>query len=315
MQQRPIFVVGSLNVDLVTHVSRLPQPGETVLGTGSLKLGPGGKGANQAVAMARLGASVSLAGRIGNDPFGKLLLSGLHAAAVEIQLVEVDETETSGTAPIFLTPDGENAIVVAPGANMTLGSDQAHMARIFARIPQVRALVLQLEIPLETVTLLISAAYSATVPVILNLAPAHPLPPELLRKVTVFIANESEASLLSGLMVKTVEDAHTVALRLHQQGIRIVIVTLGEQGAVLVAEDEHGQLSTRYQPAPKVPVRDTTGAGDCFVGAFTVAWTEGQSLTDALHFAVSASALHVTRFGTQSAFPLRSELEHFFPQT
>src|SRR5215468_2447793 len=124
MPDKPIFVVGSLNVDLVAHVSRIPRPGETVLGTGSLKFGPGGKGANQAAAMARLGASVSMAGRVGKDPFGELLLSGLRTDGVETQLVEVDQTETSGTAPIFLTPDGENAIVVAPGANMSMGLDQ-----------------------------------------------------------------------------------------------------------------------------------------------------------------------------------------------
>src|SRR5215469_7265961 len=237
MSDKPIFVVGSLNTALVVHVPRVPKPGETVLGTGSLKLGPGGKGANQAVAMARLGASVSMAGRVGKDPFGELLLSGLRTDGVETQLVEIDQAETSGTAPIFLTPDGENAIVVAPGANMSLGLDQGQMVRIFARIPQARALVLQLEIPLETVNQLISAAYVAKVPVILNLAPAQPMSNEILSKLDVLIANETEASLLSGMTVTTVEEAHNIALKLHEQGIRMVIVTLGEQGAVLVYKD------------------------------------------------------------------------------
>src|SRR5215472_5678369 len=311
MPDKPIFVVGSLNMDLFVHTSRIPKPGETLLGTGSLKLGPGGKGANQAVAMARLGASVSMAGRVGKDPFGELLLSGLRTDAVEAQLVEVDQTETSGAAPIFLTPDGENAIVVAPGANMSMGLDQGQMVRIFARIPQARVLVLQLEIPLETVNQLISAAYTANVPVILNLAPAQPMSNEILSKLDVLIANESEASLLSGMMVNSVEEARSIALRLHERGIRMVIVTLGERGAVLVCEDEKGQVCNIYQPAPKVQVIDTTGAGDCFVGAFTVAWTEGQSPKDALRFAVFASALKVTRFGTQPGMPVRKDVESF----
>lgn len=311
MLDKAILVVGSLNMDLVVHVPRIPIAGETLLGTGSLKFVPGGKGANQAVAMARLGASVSMAGRVGNDPFGDRLRSSLEADGIETQLVAVDQTATSGVASVFLTSNGENAIVVASGANMSVGLDQAQMDRIFARIPQTRALVLQLEIPIETVDKLVSAAWMAGVPVILNLAPAQPIANEILSRLEVLIVNETEASLLSGITITGIEDADNAAISLSERGIRMVVITLGAQGAVLVYADEKGQRHKVHQPAPKVQVVDTTAAGDCFVGAFTVARIEGQSPRDALRFAVYASALKVTKFGAQSGLPTRKEVENF----
>ncbi len=306
-----ILVVGSLNMDEVVRVPRVPAIGETLLGAGSLKLVPGGKGANQAVAMARLGASVTMAGRVGSDPFGERLISALHADQIDTDLVVVDSEEASGVAFIFLTADGDNAIVVASGANMRVGRDKIHMAAILRAIPKAQALVLQLEIPLDTVSALIAAAYKVGVPAILNLAPAQSLPKNTLRQLTALIVNESEASLLSGQQVESLEDARVVAAVLHEQGVSNVVVTLGAQGALLAASDAGGKTRVIHQTAPRVQVIDTTAAGDCFAGAFTVALSEQQASVDALRFAVYASALKVTRFGAQPGLPTRAEVDRF----
>ncbi len=279
MTQNQILVVGSLNMDQVVRVTRVPALGETLLGAGSLKLIPGGKGANQAVAIARLGTAVAMAGRVGNDPFGERLLGALQADHVDTGLIAIDQEEASGVAFIFLDPDGDNAIVVAPGANMRVGLDHAQTSNILASITQAQALVMQLEIPLETVVSLTAAAHNRGVPVVLNLAPAQPLPKEVLQQLDVLIVNEAEASLLSGQRVESLAGARVI-----------------------------------YQSAPKVPVVDTTAAGDCFVGALTVALTEGQTPEDALRFAVYASALKVTKFGAQSGLPTRAEVEAFLHQ-
>ncbi len=311
MTNSKILVVGSLNMDQVVRVPRIPLLGETLLGAGSLKLIPGGKGANQAVAMARLGAAVAMAGRVGNDAFGERLLNSLQADRIDTGLIVVDQVEASGVAFIFLTTDGNNAIVVASGANMRVGQDQAQTSNIFEAIAQAQALVLQLEIPLETVILLIEAAHIGSVPVVLNLAPSQPLPQETLRQLEVLVVNETEASLLSGQRVDSLEEARIVATVLHEQGISKVVITLGSQGAVLATGDVAGKTRIIHQSAPRVQVVDTTAAGDCFVGALTVALTEGQQPEDALRFAVYASALKVTKFGAQSGLPTRKEVEAF----
>ena len=309
MQEKSsILVVGSLNMDQVVRVPRVPALGETLLGAGSLKLVPGGKGANQAVAMARLGASVTMAGRVGTDPFGEQLLKALQNDGIDTSLVVVDQQEASGVAFIFLVPDGNNAIVVASGANMRVGYDPQQQVAIQAALAHAQALVLQLEIPLETVQALVKAGHDAHIPVVLNLAPAQPLPRETLQQLSVLIVNESEASLLSGQRVESVDDASIVANVLHDSGIPTVVITLGSQGALLVTRDSKGNKQRFHQHAPKVQVIDTTAAGDCFAGAFTVALVEGQPPKDALHFAVVASALKVTKFGAQSGLPTRKEV-------
>lgn len=311
MAKSNILVVGSLNMDQVVRVPRLPGLGETLLGAGSLQLIPGGKGANQAVAMARLGASVSMAGRVGSDPFGERLLSALQATGVNTALMVVDPDAASGTAFIFLTPDGNNAIVVAAGANMRVGTDAQQNASIAQALSRVQALVLQLEIPLETVITLTATAYQIGVPVVLNLAPAQPLPREMLKQLHVLVVNETEASLLSGQKVESLDDARIVGGVLHEQGVTNVVITLGSQGAMLVTSDKHGKTSIVHCPAPNVQVVDTTAAGDCFVGALTVALMEGQAPEEALRFAVYAGALKVTRFGAQSGLPTRAEVNAF----
>jgi ribokinase len=306
-------------MDQIAQVARLPIQGETLLGNGSLRLVPGGKGANQAVAMARLGAQVSLAGRIGQDAFGAQLLQALQTDGVQTTLLTVDEQEATGVALIFLLPQGDNAIVVVSGANGRVGEDEKQMQHILATLPHVQALILQLEIPLETVVKLVAAAHQIGIPVVLNLAPAHALPLETLRKLHVLVLNEVEASFLRDTLAgasavspvpQTPQEASQLAVKLHERGIPRVVITLGAQGALLAHKDETGESEVLHQEPPQMQVVDTTAAGDCFVGAFTVALLEGQPPAAALRFAVFASALKVTRPGAQSGLPYRAEVEH-----
>ncbi|WP_160145680.1 ribokinase [Dictyobacter aurantiacus] len=305
---KPVLVVGSLNMDQVVRVPRLPVMGETLLGASSITFVPGGKGANQAVAMARLGAPVQMAGRVGQDPFGQQLKAALEGDQIDTSLLVSDAEAASGSAFIFLNEQGENAIVVSSGANGNVGKDQRQMEHIFDALAQAQALVMQMEIPHETVERLVERAYSLHVPVILNLAPAYPLRRETLSKLSVLVVNETEASLLSGQPVESLDDARHVGAILHEHGIPTVVITLGAQGAVLINADERGQTNVMYQQAPRVNVVDTTAAGDCFVGALTVALAEGQTPTDALRFAIRASSIKVTRFGAQSGLPRRSDV-------
>lgn len=316
---RTLLTVGSLNMDQIAQVARLPIQGETLLGNGSLRLVPGGKGANQAVAMARLGAQVSLAGRIGQDAFGAQLLQALQTDGVQTTLLTVDEQEATGVALIFLLPQGDNAIVVVSGANGRVGEDEKQMQHILATLPHMQALILQLEIPLETVVKLVAAAHQIGIPVVLNLAPAHALPLETLRQLHVLVLNEVEASFLRDTLAgasavspvpQTPQEASQLAVKLHERGIPRVVITLGAQGALLAHKDETGESEVLRQEPPQMQVVDTTAAGDCFVGAFTVALLEVQPPAAALRFAVFASALKVTRPGAQSGLPYRAEVEH-----
>ncbi len=311
MSTSRILVVGSLNMDQVVRVPRLPKIGETILGAGSLQLVPGGKGGNQAVAIARLGGRVSLAGRVGQDLFGERLTKAVQADDVETSLLAIDSKETSGVAFIFLTPESDNAIVVAAGANMQVGKDQQQMQKIIRAIGQSSMLVLQMEIPLETVTALIKEAHQAKVPVMLNLAPAHALPKETLQQLSILVVNESEASLLSGQKVESIEDAQIVATVLHERGIETVVVTLGPNGALLVTRSGQNKPLSIHHPSPRVTVQDTTAAGDCFVGALAVALNEQLEPAKALRFAIAAGTLKVTRFGAQSGLPTRTEVDAF----
>ncbi len=305
--QRKILVVGSLNTDQVIQVPRLPVFGETLLATRSHTF-PGGKGGNQAVAMARLGASVLMAGCVGADAAGKQLVAALHHEQIDTSLVVVEQEKSSGFACIFLSPAGENAIIVAAEANSCVGVDEEQRAKTAALVMQVQAVVLQLEIPLATVQVLIEVGYKAGVPVILNAAPAYALPQEVLTRVAVLIVNESEASMLSGVPIVSVEDAQHAGIILQNNGSSVVVITLGARGALLITKDASGQRVLLREHAPSVHVVDTTAAGDCFVGALTVALTEGKGYKEALQFAVAASALKVTKIGAQSGLPTKQEV-------
>lgn len=297
----PIVVVGSLNADLVTTCEVLPRAGQTVVGTG-FHMFPGGKGANQAVAAARLGGTVRLVGCVGDDERGRWLTSQLGLAGVDTEDVSVSAGQPTGIAAITVQRDGQNTIVVVPGANQRCRPDSVQRA-----LTGVRGgiLLLQLEVPLETVTFAAELGRARGLTVILNPAPACPLPPPLLANSTYIIPNETEASSLTGLPVGDVDQALVAASRLAAAGPR-VIVTLGRRGAVFA------DLERRFhQPAWPVEAVDATAAGDAFVAAFAVALGRGDSLEEALDYAASAGALTATRLGAQTALPTAAELAAF----
>jgi len=296
-----ITVVGSLNMDLVARAPRIPQPGETIIGS-DFHTVPGGKGANQAVAAARLGAQVSMVGRVGRDAFAESLLNNLAAAGVDHTFVVHDPQAATGVALIAVDDAGQNSIIVASGANVRLSP--ADVAGAKAAIAGADALLLQLESPLETVTRAAEVARAHGVTVILNPAPARPLPAALLSLVDVLIPNESETALLTGLPVGDPAEAEAAAAALRELGVGTVILTLGERGALLARED-----GAEYFPAFEVTPVDTTAAGDAFVGGFAVALAEGRSLAEAVQWGNGAGALATTRLGAQPSLPTRQELE------
>lgn len=291
-----ITVFGSLNMDLVIQAPRHPLPGETLTG-GPFRTFPGGKGANQAVAAARLGGQVTMIGRVGADSFGDALIAGLQADGVDTACVG-RSTEATGVALITVCAAGENTIVIAPGANGTVSPDTVMAHR--DAIVSADALLLQLEVPLPAVEAAAGLAHAAGVPVILNPAPAQPLPASLLRHVTYLIPNQHEAALLTGLPTDTDAGAAAAARALQAAGIQTVVMTLGERGALVFADGR--QVSV---PSYPVQVVDTTAAGDAFVAAFAVALTEGKSPVAAARWGCAAGALACTVLGAQPSLPGR----------
>lgn len=302
-----IVVVGSLNMDLVVRLPEIPRPGETRLG-GRFATFPGGKGANQAVAAARLGARVTLIGRVGDDAFGREMRQGLDAEGIDTRQVGIDPGQPSGVALIQVDERGENSIAVASGANFTLSEAQVRDA--WSRIERPDWLVMPLETPIETVITAARLARESGVGVILNPAPARPLPEALLRMVDVLVPNEYEAALLSGRSLVSEQDIQAAAADLRGGGAGAVIVTLGERGAFVLdgrsGRDEHYSV-----PARPVEAADSTAAGDCFVGALAVGLAGGLPLRGSAGFACAAAALSVTRAGAQPSMPSRSEVEKF----
>jgi ribokinase len=296
-----ILVVGSSNTDMIVHVPRIPNPGETVLG-GEFSTAAGGKGANQAVAAARAGAAVTLIACVGGDIFGQRAVEGFVEEGIDTQHVAHSSHSPSGVALIFVSAEGQNSIAVAPGANALLSP--AHVRRAAEAFRGASALLMQLETPLHTVADAARLAWRQRVPVILNPAPAQNLPDALLRRVWILTPNESEASALSGLTVRDEATAAKAAAKLRQRGASAVIITLGERGA-FVADAQNQQLVGGF----KVKAVDTTAAGDVFNGALAVALGEGQSLLDAARFANAAAAISVTRRGAQPSAPSRREIE------
>ncbi len=294
-----ITVLGSLNMDLVIQAPRHPLPGETLTG-GAFRTFPGGKGANQAVAAARLAAQVSMVGRVGADAFGAALIASLQANGVDTSGV-ARAPEATGVALITVSASGENTIVIAPGANGTLTPED--ITGYAPYITGADVLLLQLEVPLPIVEAAAALARRHGVPVILNPAPAQPLPASLLRHVTYLIPNQHEAALLSGLPAATAEQMAAAAAALQAQGVGNVIVTLGAQGAVVFS----GATATAV-PSFRVDVVDTTAAGDAFVGGFAVALTEGRPLLDAVRWGCATGALACTVYGAQPSLPRRAEV-------
>jgi ribokinase len=296
-----VTVVGSLNMDLVIRAPRIPQPGETIIG-GELHTVPGGKGANQAVAAARLGVRVSMVGRVGRDAFAGPLLDNLTATGVDHTFVTGDAEAATGVALIVVDDAGQNSIVVASGANMRLSPADVEAAE--AAISAAQVVLLQLESPLETVTRAAEIARAHGVTVILNPAPARPLPAGLLSLVDVLVPNESETALLSGMPVGNQAEAEAAAAALRTSGVGTLILTLGERGAMLAREGEAALF-----PAFDVTPVDTTAAGDAFVGGLAVALAEGKALAEAVRWGNAAGALATTRLGAQPSLPSRQALE------
>ncbi len=298
----PIVVVGSLNMDFVVQVQALPRPGETVSGTGFETI-PGGKGANQAVAAARLGGRVRMVGRVGDDVFGQKLVESLVAAGVDASSVEVTPGTPTGVALIPVESGGQNQIVVAAGANGRLARDD--VARALRGLAG-GLLLLQLESPLDTVEHAAALGRQGGAQVVLDPAPARDLPDALLASVSCLTPNESEATALLGRRqdALSLADAPDAARALRARGPHTVILKLGARGAYV--DDGSGG---RHFPAPRVAAVDATAAGDTFHGALAVALPEGRPLPDAVVFANAASALSVTRKGAQASIPTRSEVD------
>jgi ribokinase len=300
-----IVVVGSLNMDLVVEVPVIPQPGETVLGN-NFATYPGGKGANQAVAAARLGADVSLIGRVGDDAFGEQLLANARAEGVDVSHVGIDENAASGVAMISVDAKGQNSIAVASGANFELTAE--HVAEAWSSLSAVDMVVMPLETPPETIATAAKLAKDSGVRVVLNPAPARPLDDELLARIDVLIPNEHEAGHLSGLSVTSAEEATLAGQHLIERGVGNVVITLGGLGA-LILTGASGDANVSHIRPHQVEVLDTTAAGDSFVAGLAVALGEGNSLEDAAAFANAAGAITVTRIGAQPALATRDEVK------
>jgi ribokinase len=300
---KPIVVVGSSNTDMVIRVPRIPRAGETLLG-GVFLTAAGGKGANQAVGAARSGGKVALIARVGRDVFGDQAIAGLRRDGIDVSCVFRDKLTASGVALIFVAKDGENSIAVAGGANAKLSP--ADVRKATGVIRSAALLVAQLETPLATVTAAVRAAVRAGVHVILNPAPARPLPNSLLKLISVLTPNETEAELLTGIKVIDAAAAGKACSKLRSRGVGTVILTLGSRGAFLA--DANGQ---KLVPGFKVKAVDSTAAGDVFNGALAVALAEGKTVLDAVRFANAAAALSVTRPGAQPSAPTRADIEKF----
>lgn len=298
-----IAVVGSLNMDLVWRVRTLPQAGETVAASGFSHVA-GGKGANQAVAAARMGARVTLAGRVGQDAFGASLRAGLGADGIELQHLQVSDALPTGVAGIHVDDQGRNCIVVAPGANAALSPADIDSAAASLRGADV--LLCQLEVPLATVAHAIALCAAAGVRTLLNPSPFQALPAELLAGVTGLLLNEVEAADLCGLPVTDVDSALRAARQIRAMGPPLVVLTLGAQGVCVAQAD-----AVVHLPAVRVRAVDTTAAGDTFAGAFAVHWAEGADAVEAARQAQHAAALAVTRPGAQTSIPRRAEVQAF----
>jgi ribokinase len=303
-----IVVVGSLNMDFVVEVDRLPAPGETVLGR-DFQMLPGGKGANQACTAARVATAsigVRMVGRVGYDTFGDHLKASLSAAGVDVSAVHASRSHATGVALISVDRSGQNSIVVASGANHALIASEAEAMRSVFR--GARLALFQLESPLDTVAAALKIARQEGARTILDPAPAVPLSAELLSNVDILTPNESEASLLLGLPPQrvSISNAPALARALKERGPAAVVLKLGDQGCFY--SDAHVEIQS---PAFSVMARDATAAGDVFNGALAVALAEDLPIAEALRFANAAAAISVTRLGAQASIPTRSEVDQF----
>ncbi len=295
-----ILVIGSSNTDMVIKAPRLPAPGETILG-GTFLMNPGGKGANQAVAASRLGGAVTFICKTGNDIFGRQSVELFKQEGIDTSFIFTDPQQPSGVALIAVDDNAENCIVVASGANACLTAQDIMLATDC--MEKAAIILMQLEIPVETVAHAATVAAALHIKVILNPAPVCALNDELLKLVSIITPNETEASMLTGIKVTDEATATQAAKYLHAKGIATVIITLGSKGALVLHED----VCTVVH-APVVQAIDTTAAGDVFNGALAVALSENMTMVPAVEFACKAAALSVTRMGAQASAPYKHEL-------
>lgn len=298
-----LFVVGSSNMDLVISLPRIPIAGETILG-GKSSMIFGGKGANQAVTASRCEGQVGFITKLGNDIFGDNIKAHFNMEGLPGQFILTDEDEPTGIAQIFVSHQGENVIAVAPGANAKLTIE--NIIPFEPILCQAKVILIQLEIPIETVSYVINFAAKNNIKVILNPAPARKLEDELLNQLWLLTPNESEAAILAGIEVYDMESAQKAGMILLNKGIQNVIITLGENGSLLC-----NHQGTRHYPAFKLRAIDTTAAGDVFNGALAVAITNQLSWNKAIPFANAAAAISVTRYGAQTSIPYKVEVDNF----
>jgi ribokinase len=300
MKTNRVVVIGSTNMDMVVKTKHIPVPGETVLG-GAFFMNPGGKGANQAVSIARLGGDVIFISKVGNDVFGRQSIQTFEEEGININGVFADKNDPSGVALITVDELGENSIVVASGANLNLTPEDVE--NYLKKISDVSVILIQLEIPMDTVKYAAQYAASHGIKVILNPAPANSLISELFPLIDIITPNSNEAERLTGIVVKDIVTAKKAAKSIYNQGVKNVVITLGAKGAVLMNDEGFRQI-----PSNKVEAVDTTAAGDVFNGALSLAIAEGKDLLSAVHFANQAASIAVTRMGAQSSIPYRKEL-------
>ncbi len=303
MNSPGIVVVGSTNTDMVIKASHFPQPGETILG-GTFFMSAGGKGANQAVAAARLGGTVLFIAKTGYDIFGKQSIELFEKEGIDISGIQRDHYQPSGVALITVDDKGENCIVVAPGANAALTISDINEVK--EKIENASLILVQLEIPLETVEHVAHIASSKKIKFVLNPAPAAKLSDELLKKISIITPNQKETEMLTGINVIDESSAKRAANLLRGKGIETVIITMGASGAFVFHENKYSMIRGH-----KVTVIDTTAAGDVFNGALVVALSEGQTMEDSVAFACKAAAISVTRLGAQASAPTREEVDSF----
>lgn len=298
-----IVVVGSVNVDIFLKVPRMPQIGETILGD-KFYWHIGGKGANQAVGAARLGAPVYFVGKVGNDPFQQRILDQLKGEGVNTKFVVHDEEDPSGMAVILVDENGRNCITVIGGANRNLLKKNVEEAKEI--IQKADILLLQLEIPLKTVEYTLRLARESGICTILNPAPANILNPEILSNTEILVPNRDEAEKLTNIKITSLQEAKEAGALLLGKGVKAMVLTLGEEGAILVTKEK-----IRYFCGISVKPLDTTGAGDSFIAALATAFTRSRNLEEAVRYANYAASLSVTRLGAQASLPYREEVVKF----
>jgi ribokinase len=300
-----VAVVGACNIDLISYVPRMPALGETLHGT-RFQIGFGGKGANQAVMAAKLGAAVTMISKVGRDVFGENTLKNFQAFGINTRHVQTTGDAFSGVAPIAVDPQGRNSIIIVTGANDLMTVAEVEAAR--AEIAAADVLVCQLEAPLEVTLAALRLAREAVVRTIFNPAPAKSdLPEEIYHHTDILCPNESEAELLTGMSVSSIEHCQASARELLRRGAGAVVLTLGERGCLVATSDSMTHLT-----AEKVNAIDSTGAGDAFVGSLAYFLAAGQTLSDAAKKACAIATKSVLRAGTQSSFPSREELAEVF---